>query len=182
MRQVLLFLANQIVIFGKFCKNVIAEIVPGFLEKLSPTFSVSSCPDLPSTIQTMFSRDTTTSLHLSIFIFVKNYTDRALYLTGAELRKPLKWRFAEHVTLSRQYIPAGESYRILVSVYLSKTTAYLAMRENISATLCLKVNGTRKKCVKVHLKNTTNQNSNLEQPVKKIYIKLKKEPKTIKKR
>lgn len=143
--------------------------IPWVSEKLKPTFSVSPCLDLPSTVNATFNGNKTTMLHLSIFVFVKNHTNSPLYLTEAFFRKPTRWRFAEHVTLSRQHIPAGEGCRILVSICLPKATYYPQKKENIGAILCIKANGIRKQRVKILLKNTTNQNSNAEESPRKAH-------------
>ena len=171
MVNILLLLTEGIIIMGEFCWDLIAKnIFPWLSEKFKPTFSISPCQDLPSAIQATFNRNKTTALLLSVFVFVKNHTNAPLYLTEAFFRKPTRWRFAEHVTLSRQYIPAGEECQILVSVCLPKATYYPVKKENISAILCIKANGIRKQRVKIMLKNTTNQNSNTEEAFKKIRV------------
>ena len=91
MNRLMLLLIEQVMLFGKFCRDSIGNSIPWFLEKHRLIFSVSR-KDYPSTIQATINEENTASPQLSTFIFVKNHADTVLYLTEAHFRMPTKWR------------------------------------------------------------------------------------------
>lgn len=78
MNRLVLLLIEQVMLFGKFCRDLIGNSIPWFLEKHRLIFSVSPCKDYPSTIQATINEENTASPHLSTFIFVKNHADTVL--------------------------------------------------------------------------------------------------------
>lgn len=142
MKEILRRLFEHILILGEVCWEVLGKnLILWLSEKIRPTFSLSTCENLPSTFYATFNRDKPVNLHISFFVFVKNHTNKALYLTEA-----------------LQYVPARETCQIFVSVYLSKAKHYFVKKESIDATLCIKCNGSRKNHAKMNLQNITNKN------------------------
>jgi hypothetical protein len=134
---------------------ILEKTIPVLLEKLQPTFSFSQKKWGQSTVVTSPQPDGTTMIQIDAFISVTNHMNRELCLTGAHFYEP-QWGEVEMFKAFPEYIPAQKTLPLQIMIFIRKPKSYYLQNE-ISTTLCIEGNNHRKKCIRLNLKNITNQ-------------------------